>query len=103
MKFIIFILELEVANLQRNRSQCIVIRNNKILMAKHCKNGLEWRCLPGGAIEEGESPEQAALRELNEECCVKGVIIKKTCEYIDPFTQGDCHTFWVEIGDQERF
>jgi ADP-ribose pyrophosphatase YjhB (NUDIX family) len=69
-------------------------------MAKHRQNGEEWRCLPGGAVEKEESPEEAALRELLEECCVHGVIIKKTSEYSDPFSNGQTHTFLVDIGNQ---
>lgn len=85
---------------RRGRSQCIIVRNSKILMVKHRQNGEEWRCLPGGAIEKGESPEAAALRELFEECCVHGEIIKKTSEYFDPFSNGYNYTFWVDIGNQ---
>lgn len=82
------------------RSQCIVVRDGKILMAKHRQNEEEWRCLPGGGIEKGESPEEAALRELLEECHVHGVIIKKTSEYSDLFTDGYHYTFLIDIGNQ---
>jgi 8-oxo-dGTP pyrophosphatase MutT (NUDIX family) len=51
----------------KGRSQGIVVRNGKILMALHHENGNAWRCLPGGAIEKGEIPEDATLRELLEE------------------------------------
>ena len=83
-----------------SRSQCIVIRNKKILLAIHSKNGQSWHCLPGGGIEAGESPEEAALRELQEECLVTGTLIQKTSEYADPFHDGHTHTFYVDIGDQ---
>jgi 8-oxo-dGTP pyrophosphatase MutT (NUDIX family) len=43
------------------------VRNGKILMAAHHENRNDWRCLPGGAIEKGDTPEDAALRELLEE------------------------------------
>ncbi len=85
---------------RRDRSQCLIIRNNKILMAKHCQNKDEWRCLPGGAVEKGESPEEAALRELSEECCVKGKIIKKISEYPDPISNGYNYTYLIDIGNQ---
>ncbi len=83
-----------------NRSQCIVIRKKQILMVTHSKEGLQWLCLPGGAVEANESHEEAALRELREECLVEGVLIKKTSQYADPFSGGSTYTFFVEIGDQ---
>jgi 8-oxo-dGTP pyrophosphatase MutT (NUDIX family) len=37
--------------------------------------------LPKGKIEENESPEEAALREISEECGINGhVLLKKICE-----------------------
>ena len=64
----------------RNRSVAIVIRNGKILMERLCykndNNGKEFFSVPGGGIEEGESPEQTVLRELKEECGLDGTIVK---------------------------
>jgi len=45
------------------RTKCLVIRDNKILMVKHRHENDEWYCSPGGGIEKGEKPEQAAIRE----------------------------------------
>lgn len=47
----------------------------RILWVKR-KDCAVW-VLPGGGIDQGESPEKAALRELWEETGVKGRIIKK--------------------------
>lgn len=83
------------------RAQCIVIRENKILMVKHRDDEGEYFCIPGGRIEEGETPEQAAIRELQEECCVLGKIVKKTSEYVGPFEMDKYfYSFQVDIGDQ---
>ena len=64
----------------RNRSVAIVIRNGKILMERCCykdaNNGREFFTVPGGGIEEGETPEKAVLRELKEECGLDGTIVK---------------------------
>ena len=85
----------------KGRAQCLVIRENKILMVKHKHDGREYYCLPGGGVETGETPEQTAIRELREECNVSGKIIKTTSEYIDPFDDTAIfYTFYVYIGNQ---
>lgn len=60
----------------RNRSVAIVVRNGAVLVEKTYYEGRYFYALPGGGIEEGESPEETALRELKEECCLDGKIIK---------------------------
>jgi ADP-ribose pyrophosphatase YjhB (NUDIX family) len=82
------------------RSQCIVTRGNRILMMKHRQGGNDWWCLPGGGIEPGETPAQAALRELQEECGVGGVIVRPTSVYADPNCDDAAYTLLVDIGDQ---
>lgn len=61
---------------RRNRSVAIVIRDGKILMERVFYFGREFYTLPGGGIEKGETPEQACLRELKEECGLDGRIVK---------------------------
>ena len=80
------------------RAQCIVHRGNRLLMVQHRLDGGYW-ALPGGGVEEGETPAQAALRELREECCVEGVIIRETSHTTYP--EGWEHiTYLVDIGGQ---
>ena len=51
--------------MKRNRSQAIVCRQDgKILLVKHKLFGRVFFTLPGGGIEDGETPAEAALREL---------------------------------------
>jgi 8-oxo-dGTP pyrophosphatase MutT (NUDIX family) len=69
-------------------------------MVKHRVEHEEYWCLPGGGREENESPAEAAVRELAEECGVDGVVLRETSVWVDAF--GDRHsTFLVDIGTQE--
>ncbi len=82
------------------RAQCIVQQGTHILMVKHCQDGEEWWCLPGGGVEPHETAAEAALRELQEECAVVGKIIFQTSQTMAG-ADVQSVTFLVEIGDQE--
>ena len=85
----------------KGRAQCLVIRDSKILLLK-CKNEDNAHYIPGGGIELGETPEQAALCELQEECNVTGVIIRKTSEWTCPLDgSSKLYTYWTDIGEQQ--
>ena len=60
----------------RSRSVAIVVRNGKLLMERVFYFGREFYTVPGGGIEQGETPETAVLRELKEECGVDGTIVR---------------------------
>ena len=49
----------------RERATVVVIRDSRVLLARDV--GSRYFNMPGGGIEEGESPESAAVRELREE------------------------------------
>ena len=69
-------------------------------MVQHKEAQTEWWCLPGGGIEENESPEECVIRELYEECQVNGKIIRKTshCVHDDGFQS---YTYYVDIGHEQ--
>jgi ADP-ribose pyrophosphatase YjhB (NUDIX family) len=51
----------------RVRIAIIIIHNNRILLVKHRKNGKEYWLLPGGGLENNETIENCAVREIREE------------------------------------
>lgn len=69
-------------------------------MVRHRHRGMEWWCLPGGAIEDEESPQEAVLRELMEECSVEGKVLRQT-SFLEEVDGTKHYTFLVDIGEQE--
>ena len=49
------------------RSAAVLIRDGKILLMHRVKSGKEYFVFPGGLVEPEESPEEAAIREIEEE------------------------------------
>ena len=83
--------------MKRDRSQSMVIRGNRILLVEHQLFGRDFFNLPGGGIEENETPEQVALHELEEECQVKGTLVRPLTVEYKPDLESRVFTFLVEI------
>ena len=87
----------------KNRSVAFVIRNKKILVEKlnYPSEGKDdFYSIPGGGIEDGETPEQTAIRELKEECGLDGTIVRKLSElYSHNRTE---YAFEVKVPDDQE-
>ena len=49
----------------REGSRAIIVEDGKILLAHEVNSG--WWLIPGGGLEEGETPESCVIREVEEE------------------------------------
>jgi mutator protein MutT len=77
-------------------ARAIFIDDGKILVIHRLKHGREYYVLPGGAIEKGETPEQALLREAKEETNFDVEIEKLLWEYTDPYNNVKTYFFLIK-------
>ena len=61
----------------RIRAGIVLIDENKVALIERHRAGLHYFVFPGGGVDEGESPEQAAVREAMEELGIKVAIKQK--------------------------
>jgi len=64
----------------RIRAGIILIKDNKVALIERHRAGLHYFVFPGGGVDEGESPEQAAIRETMEELGLEVAIKHKVAE-----------------------
>ena len=58
----------------RVRAGIVLIQEGKVALIERHRAGLDYFVFPGGGVDEGESPEQAAIREAMEELGVEVAI-----------------------------
>lgn len=83
------------------RLEAVVCGDGKVLMARHVSSDGDIWCIPGGAQERGETPEEGALRELREEAGVEGRIVRQLGLGLSGEGRIDSIAFLVDIGNQE--
>ncbi|MFA6007489.1 MAG: NUDIX domain-containing protein [Candidatus Shapirobacteria bacterium] len=73
----------------RPRASVLVTNKDKFVLIFRHKNGQDYYAIPGGGIEVGESPEIAAIREIDEEL---GLRLKST-KFISETNTSERHDF----------
>ncbi len=68
--------------MKRIRAVAIIVNHDKILLIHRINNSEEYYVLPGGGVEQGETVEQAVLREVREEASIKIKIEKLLYHHI---------------------
>ena len=61
----------------RTRAGIILIEDDKVALIERHRAGLDYYVFPGGGVDEGETPEQGAIRETMEELGVEVAIMQK--------------------------
>jgi len=49
----------------------VIVQAGRVALIKRVRAGRTYYLFPGGGVEEGETPEQAAIREAHEELGVE--------------------------------
>ena len=91
----------------RERAAVIILRDNAILLMYRRKLGQEYYIVPGGTVDEGETVEEAAIREAKEETGYDVVIEKQL--FTEDAADGTHYYFLVHpvsgealLGGQEK-
>lgn len=61
----------------RTRAGIILIEDDKVALIERHRAGLDYYVFPGGGVDEGETPQQAAVREAKEELGVDVILKQK--------------------------
>jgi len=76
-----------VADTSASVAACYIVKNRRLLMVRRIKQegGLQWAAV-SGQVEAGETPEEAAIREVREEVGLSVAVERRLGDRIDPAT-----------------
>ncbi len=78
----------------RIRAGIVLLEEQKVVLIERYRNGMHYYVFPGGGVEEGETPEEAAVREMGEETGLHVAVKRKLAEiYFESSVQ---HYFLAE-------
>jgi len=61
----------------RIRAGVVLIEDGKVALIERFRNGNHYFVFPGGGVDEGETPQEAAIREMEEETGLHVTIKRK--------------------------
>lgn len=64
----------------RVRAGVVLVENGKVALIERHRAGKHYYVFPGGGVDEGETPEQAAIREMEEETGLRVTVQRKLAE-----------------------
>lgn len=64
----------------RVRAVAILIEDDRVALIERQRSGRHYFTFPGGGVEQGETPEQAVVREVEEETGLRVVVQRKLGE-----------------------
>lgn len=79
-----------------------IIHDSAILMVHHQESARNYWTLPGGHVEPGEYPEEAIVREVQEEVCLPVRVVRTLFDQELPRTYSDvegavCRCYLVQV------
>ncbi len=86
-------------HLGRSRAGVLIVHENKLLTYFFKSEKQQYWRIPGGGIEEGETPEQAAIRELREELGLRIALQRQFGPYL---LKNKTHWYFLADTDPEK-
>ncbi|MCR8632097.1 NUDIX domain-containing protein [Paenibacillus radicis (ex Xue et al. 2023)] len=87
-------------NGERPRAFGAIIKDNDILMVQEVYKDREFWTLPGGGLENGETFEQAVIREVKEEVNLSCRVVKFL--FTHRYTGGTENCYLLELIDEDE-